>query len=109
MKIPTVYEARAAGRKYCETEGSDHYRGAAPEPLDLIISQEYAEGFCLGGAIKYAARYSRTRDLGDLKKAVDMLHIYCGVSLLMTELLEKEVRCDETAVPDDHCGHGRGG
>ena len=88
-KLPTVYEARAAGREFCQTEGADHYRGDGPEPLDLVISRGYAEGFCLGGAIKYAGRYSQTRDLQDLKKAVDMLHIYCGV-----ELLGKEVRRD---------------
>jgi len=83
-QLLTVYEARARGREYCQTEGSDHYQGSSPEPLDLIISQGYAEGFCLGGAIKYASRYQRTRELGDLRKAVDMLHILCGVVLSQT-------------------------
>ena len=39
----------------------------------------------IGGAIKYAGRYRRTRDLDDLKKAVDLLQIYCGVQLAERE------------------------
>jgi len=83
---PNVYQARAAGREYCRTEGAAHYHQApGAEPLDLIISCDYSEGFCIGGAIKYAGRYRRTRDLDDLKKAVDLLQIYCGVRLAERE------------------------
>lgn len=80
VRPPTVYEARSAGRNFCQTEGSDHYRRSGPEPMDLIIAAGYAEGFCLGSAIKYIDRYYRTRDKEDLKKAADMVQIYCGVA-----------------------------
>ncbi len=77
-----VYEARERGREYCQTDGSEHYQGSGVEPMDLIISRGYAEGFCVGGAIKYAGRYACTRNIDDLKKAVDLLQIFCGVQLI---------------------------
>lgn len=83
--IPTVYEARAAGREFCMTQGSEHYHQAGPEPMELLISCGLAEGYCLGSVIMYASRYQRTRELGDLRKAVDMLHILCGIELSAKE------------------------
>ena len=88
---PDVYQARARGREFCRTEGAAHYQAPGAEPLDLIISRDYSEGFCVGGAIKYAGRYRRTRDLEDLKKAVDLLQIYCGAELLKAERQEESM------------------
>ena len=76
-----VYQARATGRKFCETEGEAHYQNTSVEPLDLITSMGYSEGFCLGSIIKYASRFKRTRDLEDLKKIADFAHIICGVEI----------------------------
>jgi hypothetical protein len=76
-----TYEARRAGREYCNTEGSEHYKGGEVEPLDLIFALGYGEGFCMGSAIKYASRYKNTRNLDDLKKVSDYAHILCGVEL----------------------------
>lgn len=78
---PTVYDYRAIGRDYCQTEGAEHYQQDGIEPTDLIISLGLADGFCLGNVVKYAARYSRNGDAEDLRKAVDYLHILCGVKL----------------------------
>lgn len=103
-KPPTVYEAREKGRKYCETEGSDHYMLPGVEPLDLIISCGYVEGFCLGSIIKYAVRFGETGNPEDLKKIADYAHILCGV-----EIADEEVRCDETALPDGDSRHSGGG
>lgn len=76
-----VYRARMVGKEYCQTDGSKHYIRPYVEPLDLIINSGYAEGFCLGNVIKYAARYEKTRDLEDIKKAVDYAHILTGLEL----------------------------
>lgn len=73
-----VYEARKRGREYCQTEGSDHYKGGV-EPLDLIIAKGLAEDFCIGNMVKYAIRFKRTRNCEDLKKVADYAHILCGV------------------------------
>ena len=89
--LPDVYQARARGREFCQTEGAAHYQAPGAEPMDLIISRDYSEGFCVGGAIKYAGRYKRTRNLEDLKKAVDLLQIYCGAELLKPERREEPV------------------
>ena len=78
---PTVYDYRRRGRDYCQTDGSDHYQHGDIEPIDLIIALGLADGFCLGNVIKYAARYSRTGDTEDLRKAADYLHILAGVEL----------------------------
>jgi hypothetical protein len=93
-KLPDVYQARARGREFCRTEGAAHYQAPGAEPLDLIISCDYSEGFCVGGAIKYAGRYRRTRNLEDLKKAVDLLQIYCGAELLKPERREEPMNGD---------------
>ena len=83
---PNVYEARAAGREYCRTKGSDHYMlPGGTEPMDLIISLGYAEGFCLASIIKYAARYGESGNPEDLKKIADYAHILCGVQLAEDE------------------------
>ena len=78
----TVYEARHAGREYCnDTEGSDHYKNGGVEPLDLMIAKGLAEDFCIGNMSKYAFRFKKTRNLEDLKKVSDYAHILCGVEL----------------------------
>jgi len=78
---PNVYEARAKGREYCQTQGSDHYIQPGPEAMDLIIACGYAKGFCLGAIIKYAVRYGETGNPNELKKIADMAHILCGVEM----------------------------
>ena len=79
---PNVYEARAAGREYCRTKGSDHYMlPGGTEPMDLIIALGYAEHFCLASIIKYAARHGELGNPEDLKKIADYAHILCGVQL----------------------------
>ncbi len=82
---PSVYLARARGREFCQTEGSEHYRRVGVEPLELIITCGYGEGFCLGSVIKYVSRYHETRSLEDLKKAADYIHILVGVELAKEE------------------------
>ena len=77
-EMMNVYEARQKGRAYCQTEGSEHYKGEV-EPMDLIISLGLAEGFCRGSAIKYISRFGVTRKPADLRKAADYLHILCGL------------------------------
>ena len=78
----TVYEARHAGRTYCnDTEGSEHYKGGEIEPLDLAIADGSAEDFILVSITKYAKRFKRTRNCNDLKKISDYAHILCGVEL----------------------------
>lgn len=86
----TVYEARSKGKEYCQTDGSEHYIRPVIEPLQLIINSSYAEGFCLGNIIKYAARYEQTRDLEDIKKAVDYAHIFCGIAKSEAKQIEDE-------------------
>ena len=79
---PNVYRARAKGREFCRTEGSDHYMlPGGIEAMDLIIALGYAEHFCLASIIKYAARHGELGNLEDLKKIADMAHILCGVEL----------------------------
>lgn len=78
-----IYEIRESGKEYCQTEGSEHYRGVHNEiePISLIIAKGLAEDFCLANIIKYAARFKQTQSLGDLKKISDYSHILCGVKL----------------------------
>lgn len=77
-----VYEARHLGRDYCnDTEGSDHYKEGGVEPIDLMISKNIIEDFCIGNMVKYATRFKITRNLVDLKKVSDYSHILCGVEL----------------------------
>lgn len=83
---PNVYRARAAGREYCRTKGSDHYMlPGGIEAMDLIIALGYAEHFCLASIIKYAARHGELGNLEDLKKIADYAHILCGVQLAERE------------------------
>ena len=74
-------EVREIGTNYCQTTGSAHYKAGSVEALDLIIAKGFGEHFCLGNVIKYAARFSKTRNLEDLKKAVDYAHIVCGLEI----------------------------
>lgn len=78
---PTVYVYRERGRDYCRTEGSDHYQLPGVEPMDLIISCDYAEHHCLANIIKYAVRFGESGNLKDLKKIADYAHILAGVEL----------------------------
>lgn len=78
----SIYEIRKAGREYCQTEGSAHYKAESKtEPIDLIIAKGFIEDFCLANIIKYAARFKQTQNLSDLKKISDYSHILCGVKL----------------------------
>ena len=91
-----IYEIRQAGKDYCQTEGSEHYKTENKvEPIELIIALGHGEGFCIGSIIKYAARFKRTQNLDDLKKVSDYSHILCGIKLdrepkpkLIKEMLE---------------------
>lgn len=77
-----IYEIRKAGREYCQTEGSEHYKAVDKlEPMDLIIAKGLAEDFCLANIIKYASRFKQTQKLDDLRKASDYCQILCGVKL----------------------------
>lgn len=76
-----TYEMRRVGRDYCNTEGSNHYKGGEIEPLDFIFSIGYGEAFCIGSIIQYASRYKRTRNPDDMKKVSDYAHILCGADL----------------------------
>ena len=77
----TIYEIREAGRRYCYTEGAPHYKKDGPEPIELTIARGHGEGFCIGSILKYAGRFSKTRNLDDLKKIADYAHILCGLEL----------------------------
>lgn len=80
--MKSIYEIRKAGREYCQTEGSEHYKAVDKlEPIDLIIAKGLAEDFCLANIIKYAARFKQTQRLEDLKKASDYAQILVGVKL----------------------------
>ena len=75
-----IYEIRKLGREYCQTEGSEHYKGEI-EPIDLIVSKGLGVDFCLGNIIKYAGRYVKTKNLNDIKKVSDYAHILCGIEI----------------------------
>ena len=82
MNILTVQQVTAKGRKYCQTEGSAHYKGKELiEPLELMISHGVAEDFCIGNMIKYATRFKKTRKLDDLRKVSHYAQILCGIEL----------------------------
>lgn len=84
-----VYEARHAGREYCnDTEGSDHYKNGGIEPMDLFIAKGTHEDFCIDNIVKYAMRFKVTRNCKDLRKVSDYAHILCGVELGKTSALE---------------------
>lgn len=87
----TIYGYRDRGRDYCKTDGSEHYKGGI-EPLDFLVSQDWAEHYCKGNIIKYLARHDRTMDIRDLRKAADYLHILAGVCLAATEAEEEADR-----------------
>lgn len=77
-----IYEIRKAGREYCQTEGSEHYKAVDKlEPIDLIIAKGLAEDFCLANIIKYASRFKQTQKLEDLRKISDYSQILVGVKL----------------------------
>ena len=96
----SIYDIRKAGREYCQTEGSEHYKTEDKvEPIDLIIALGHGEGFCIGSIIKYAARFKRTQNLDDLKKASDYSQILVGCKLQgeqgTTEKRgDKRLKCD---------------
>jgi|GEM_PF-1654937 Protein of unknwon function (DUF3310). len=89
-----IYEIRNAGREYCQTEGSEHYKAVDKlEPIDLIVAKGLAEDFCLANIIKYAARFKKTQNLNDLRKISDYSHILCGVKIAKkteSEIKEKQ-------------------
>ena len=90
----SIYDIRKAGREYCQTEGSEHYKTEDKvEPIDLIIALGYGEGFCMGSIIKYAARFKRTQNLQDLRKVSDYAHIMCGCNLPKDDTEQGIVKC----------------
>jgi len=105
-----IYDIHKAGREYCQTEGSEHYKVVDKlEPIDLIIAKGFAEDFCLANIIKYASRFKATQNLNDLKKASDYSHILCGVKLgEKTEVEASKVRpkcgvdfCSKLSIKND--------
>ncbi len=76
-EVIDIYEVRAKGIELCKTEGTPHYHDVI-EPIEMILSMGYGEGFCLGNCIKYSARYKRTQNIKDLTKIADYAHIYAG-------------------------------
>jgi hypothetical protein len=87
-----VYQARRIGVKYCETEGSDHYKEGSLEPIDLMISKGIFEDFAVGNMIKYATRFKKTRNPDDLKKVADYAHMLCGVELVKQQHVQEGER-----------------
>lgn len=81
----TTNKAREIGKKYCQTEGSKHYKGKGLEPIDVLLTNSMAEDFCLGNIIKYAIRFKDKRNPDDLKKIADYAHILCGIELFKKE------------------------
>lgn len=81
----TLYELRKIGIAKCSTEGSEHYKSLGAEPIDLMVSNDIIEGFCLGNIIKYATRFKKTQNVKDLMKVADYAHIMCGVKLVEME------------------------
>lgn len=87
--MKTIYEIRKAGREYCQTEGSEHYKSKDKvEPIELTFSVGHAEGFCIGNILKYAARFPMTQNINDLRKISDYAQILCGVMLREIEEAE---------------------
>ena len=81
-RMDDIYSIRKAGREFCQTEGSEHYKTKGKvEPIELIIALGHGEGFCIGSIIKYAARFKETQNLKDLRKISDYAHILAGVKL----------------------------
>ena len=75
----SVYELRKAGIEVCTTQGSNHYKTSDQiEPLELTAAIGALEGFALGSIIKYAARYTETKNQSDLAKIADYAHILAG-------------------------------
>jgi hypothetical protein len=75
-----IYSCRKKGIEYCQTNGSDHYKGTI-EPIDIMMSIGVFEGFAVGNMIKYARRFVETKNPDDLKKVADYAHILCGYQL----------------------------
>ena len=87
--MKNIYEIRALGRDYCQTEGSSHYKEGGVEPLDLMLAKGVIEDFCIGNMIKYAVRFKVTRNLDDLKKVSDYAQILAGVEINERERTEQ--------------------
>ena len=79
--MKTIYEIRKAGREFCQTEGSEHYKGIGVEPAEISIANGMAEDWILTNIVKYALRFKQTQDLRDLTKISDYAHVLCGVKL----------------------------
>jgi len=77
----SIHDVRQAGREYCQTEGSKHYRDLKIDPSEFAIANHMAEDFFIMNIIKYASRFKITRCLEDLKKASDYAQILCGLEL----------------------------
>jgi hypothetical protein len=96
MQESRIYEYRKLGREFCETEGSEHYKGNDIEPFDLIHAQGLAENWCLGNIIKYAGRFPKSGNLNDLKKIVDYAQLLCGMYLYEAPRTEVSLECRKT-------------
>lgn len=78
-KRKSVNEMRQAGIEGCKTfEGSEHYKIDEVEPVDLMAACGILEGYCLGSIIKYAFRFTKTKQQKDLAKIADCAHILYG-------------------------------
>lgn len=79
-----VYDLRKKGIEACKTEGSQHYKKKTNneiEPLEFAILNNRFEDFAITNIIKYVERFRNTRNIDDLKKAVDYSHILAGVEV----------------------------
>jgi hypothetical protein len=54
-----------------KNEGSDHYKGFAIEPAEFSVRNHL--DFPTGNVIKYAVRYTRTKNPKDIEKAIHYL------------------------------------
>lgn len=81
-KQSSIYDIRQAGREFCQTEGSEHYKSSGKEPIERTIEAGYGEGFAAGNIEKYWERWKAKGNLEDLKKLADYVHILCGIKLM---------------------------
>ena len=87
-------DMREKGRKYNDTNGSDHYkREDKIEAIDVIISEGWGEIFCKANIIKYTMRCKGPQDV---RKVADYANLLAGL------LLSKEEEADEHSASSDN-------
>lgn len=57
-------------KEYMETVKTNHYSGGKVQVIDLVEGLGMLEAFAVSNAIKYMARYPKTRNKKDLLKSV---------------------------------------